>query len=202
VSTYNPKIYLLVHSKKLISMTLHTTILTALAIILFSFSGDKEIEFNYPKNKKARFTMSTDKFKDFTKEWRGQDYYYMSENGDNNIICSVLFYKLNKDEQKLMVEPFGGTITPSIPFIYFSENSNLKKYEINGTAWGEMTDDFMFRQNDIMEFQGVKIKQKHMYAYCMFGNDLFVNVHLSKVNYTANDSTAMRQILDGLKKEK
>jgi hypothetical protein len=184
-------------------MIIKMTTLIALAIILFSFSGDEEkIEFSYPKNKAAKFTMTTDKFKKFNKEWRGQDYYYMSENTDNNIVCSVLFYKLNKDEQKLMVEPFGDMITPGIPLIYFSDNSNLKKYEVNKQAWGEMTDDFMFRQNDIVEFEGIKTRQKHMYGYCMFGKDLFVNVHLSKVDYTAEDSTAMRQILDGLKKVK
>jgi len=178
--------------------TIYLIVLTA---ILMSFTGDKNvIEFAYPKSNDAKFTMTTDKFKNFTKEWRGEDYYYMCENGNSNIICSVLFYKLNKDEQKLMVEPMGGMITPGIPLIYFSEKSNLKKYERNNNSWGEMTDDFMFRQNDILEFEGVKMKQKHMYAYCMFGKDLFVNVHLSKTNYTADDSTAMRQILDGLKK--
>ena len=187
-------------------MTIKTIFLVLLTITLLSFSGDKKrIEFNYPKNKEAKFTMTTDKFKKFTKEWRGEDYYYMCENGDNNFICSVLFYKLNKDEQKLMVDPFdpkGGTTSPSIPFIYFSGNSNLKKYETNNKSWGEVTDDFMFRQNDILEFEGKAIKQKNMYAYCMFGKDLFVNVHLSKVNFTADDSTAMREILSGLQKVK
>lgn len=178
-----------------------TIYLIVLTTTLMSFTGDKNvIEFAYPKRNDAKFTMTTDKFKNFTKEWRGEDYYYMCENGNSNIICSVLFYKLNKDEQKLMVDPMGGMITPGIPLIYFSERSNLKKYERNNNSWGEMTDDFMFRQNDILEIEGVKMKQKHMYAYCMFGKDLFVNIHLSKTNYTADDSTAMRQILDGLKK--
>lgn len=180
-----------------------TTICAALIIMLSAFSGDKkEIVFSYPKNKTAKIILTTDKFKKFNKEWRGEDYYYMSENGEDNLICSVLFYKLNKEEQKLMVEPFGDMTSSGIPFAYFSENSNLKKYETNNKAWGEMTDDFMFRQNDIMEFQGVKIKQKHMYAYGMFGKDLFVNVHLSKVNFTTEDSIAMRQILAGLRKVK
>lgn len=177
--------------------------MTVSTVFLLSFNGGiNEIEFKYPKTKDAKFTMTTDKFKEFKEEWRGQDYYYMCENRDKNIICSVLFYKLNKDEQKLMVEPFGGMITPGIPFIYFSDNSNLKKYETNSNGWGQMTDDFMFRQNDILEFEEIITKQKHMYAYCMFGKDLFVNVHLSKVDYTAEDSTAMRQILKGLKKVK
>jgi hypothetical protein len=180
-----------------------TAFSAALVFMLSAFSGDKsEIVFSYPKNKTAKIILTTDKFKKFDKEWRGEDYYYMSKNGEGDLICSVLFYKLNKEEQKLMVEPFGDMPSAGIPFAYFSENSNLKKYETNNKAWGEMTDDFMFRQNDILEFQGVKIKQKHMYAYAMFGKDLFVNVHLSKVNFTAEDSTAMRQILGGLKKAK
>ena len=176
-------------------------ILIALLLILLSFKGDKsEFEFIYPKYKEVKFTMTTNKLKKFEKEWRGEDYYYLCENGDNNIICSVLFYKLNKDEQKLMVDPFGGKPSSGIPFIYFSDNSNLKQYEVNNASWGAMTDDFMFRQNDIIEFEGVKTNQKHMYAYCMFGKDIFVNFHLSKINYTANDSIAMREILGSLKK--
>ena len=171
-------------------------------MFFFSFSGDKQlIEFKYPKNKDAKFTISTDAFKKFKEEWRGEDYYYLSESGESDIICSVLFYKLNKDEQKLMVDPFGEP-NSGIPFIYFTNSSNLKKYEKNDKSWGTMTDDFMFRQNDILDFEGIKIKQKHMYAYGMFGKNLFVNIHLSKTNYTADDSTKMRQVLDGIQKKK
>lgn len=180
-------------------------LLTALAAVLLSFSKDKKkIELNYPGKKDATIILNTDKFRKFKKEWRGEDYYYLCESGDNDIVCSVLFYKLNADEQKLMVDPFdpaGGTTSPIIPFTYFL-NSNLKPYERNNKNWGEATDDFMFRQNDILEFNGMQIKQKHMYAYCMFNKDLFVNIHLSKINYTPEDSTSMRQILDGLQKKK
>lgn len=179
-----------------------TILSISLLLLLLSFKCDTNtlIEFQYPKNKEAKFTMDTDKFKKFTKEWRGEDYYYMSEGGDKGFICSVLFYKLNSQEQKTMVEPFGGMTSAGIPFLYFSSNSNLKKYESNNVNWGKAEDDFMFRQNDILEVEGVKIKQKHMYAYAMFGKDLFVNVHLSKTNCSAEDSLVMRTILDGLKK--
>jgi len=184
-------------------MTTKTFLLSALTAVLLSFSSeDQTIEFKYPKNKDAVVIMTTDKFKKFEKEWRGADYYYMCEDGDNDMVCSVLFYKLNKEEEKHMVEPFGGEGNAAIPFAYFLENSNLKELEKNDVSWGKMTDDFMFRQNDILEFNGVRINQKHMYAYTMFGTDLFVNIHLSKVKCTVNDSTAMRQILDGLKKKK
>jgi hypothetical protein len=174
----------------------------SLLLLLLSFKSDTNavIEFRYPKNKEAKFTMDTKQFKSFTKEWRGEDYYFMSEGVDKGFMCSVLFYKLNSQEQKKMVEPFGGMTSAGIPFLYFSETSNLKKYESNNVNWGKADDDFMFRHNDILEVEGVKIKQKHMYAYAMFGKDLFVNVHLSKVNCSPEDSLVMRKILDGLKK--
>ncbi|MTH16754.1 hypothetical protein [Flavobacterium sp. LC2016-01] len=169
-----------------------------------SNTSDGTIEFNYPKNKEAVLFMKTDQFENFEKEWRGEDYYYLCKGGKDDIICSVLFYKLNKDEQKMMVEPFDPkdhTTSPIIPLTYFL-NGNLKKYEKNNDIWGEPTDDFMFRQNDITEVEGIKTKQKHMYAYGMFGKDLFINVHLSKINYTAKDSITMRKILADLQKKK
>jgi hypothetical protein len=182
-------------------MILRTIIISAIATTLMSLTGDKNtIEFKYPKRSDVKFKMTTNIFKKFKEEWRGEDYYYMCENGENKIICSVLFYKLNKDEQKLMVDPFEGMTNAGLPFIFFSDNSNLKKYEKNNVSWGEMTDDFMYRQNDILEFEGMSLKQKHMYAYTMFGKDIFVNIHLSKTNYTPKDSIAMRQILNDLKK--
>ena len=72
----------------------------------------------------------------------------------------------------------------------------------NNEKWGEGTDDFMFRQADIEDFNGIKMKQKHMYAYGMFDKDIFINVHLSKTNYTDSDSTAMSEILSSLVKKK
>jgi hypothetical protein len=60
----------------------------------------------------------------------------------------------------------------------------------------------MFSHADIKEFNGIKMNQKHMYGYAMFGKDLFLNIHLSKVGCTPEDSTAMKQLLDGLRKKK
>jgi hypothetical protein len=169
-----------------------------IGLLSLGFKDINSTEFKYPKRKNTAITLDYDNFETFSKEWRGSDYYYSGVSTDS-IICSVLYYKLNKDEQKLMVEPFGGMASPGIPFIYFSDNSNLKKYERNNINWGTMTDDFMFRQNDIEEFEGIKIKQKHMYGYTMFDKDLFVNIHLSKTNYTTKDSAMMRAILGSLK---
>ena len=185
-----------------------TIVYTILTVFLFSFTGDKNlIEFNYPKRKEAVFTMNTNKFKKFKEEWRGQDYYYLCENGDGGIICSVLFYKLNENEQKMLVEAPQQLLkfpesSPGYPLAYFSNNSNLHEFESNNQQWGDPSGDFMFSQSDIKEMQGFKVNQKNMNGYAMFGKDLFVNIHLSKIAYTPEDSTAMRQILDGLAKKK
>ena len=176
-------------------------LIACIGLASFKLIEAKLFEFSYPKGKKIAVTLKADGFNQFTKEWRGSDYYYYSESNDH-IICSVLYFKLNKDEQKLLVEPFGDAAGPAMPLVYFTEESNLKKYETNNKSWGEMTDDFMFRQNDIEEFEGKKIKQKHMYGYALFGKDMFLNVHLSKVNCSASDSTAMREILKSLAKKK
>ncbi len=172
----------------------------AFGLLSFTFIETADYDFNYPKRKKTTITTKLNNFKKFSKEWRGTDYYYNAMSSDS-IICSVLFYKLNKDEQKQYVDIFGGMTNAGIPFAYFSENSNLKKYEKNISNWGKMTDDFMFRQNDITEFEGVKISQKNMYAYTMFDKDLFVIVHLSKTNYSSIDSSIMKEILDNFKKK-
>jgi hypothetical protein len=64
-----------------------------------------------------------------------------------------------------------------------------------------MKDDFMFRQNDVFEYQGINMRQKHMYAYGMLDKDLFVNVHLSKLNYNKSDSVQMREMMGSLAKK-
>lgn len=176
---------------------------TGLVIGIFSFSiiEKNDFDFNYPKRKKTTITTKLEKFSKFDKEWRGTDYYYYGVSSDG-LICSVLYYKLNKEEQKTYVDLFGGTTNAGLPFSYFSENSNLKKYETNNEDWGKMTDDFMFKQNDVIEYEGFKINQKNMYAYTMFDKDLFVIVHLSKTSFTTADSTEMREILNNLKKKR
>jgi hypothetical protein len=174
-------------------------VIFAFCALSFSTTDKNDFEFSYPKRNNTTITTKIANLKKFDKEWRGTDYYYYGFSADS-IICSVLYYKLNKDEQKQYVDIFGGMTNAGIPFAYFSEHSNLKKYETNVVNWGKMTDDFMFRQNDITSFEGMKIHQKHMYAYSMFDKDLFVIVHLSKTNYSSSDSVNMRTILDNFKK--
>ena len=99
--------------------------LKSIAVVVLIGSGllslklkDVQIEFKYPKRNNTVITLTANNFKPFTSEWRGSDYYYYSINADS-IICSVLYYKLNKEEQKLMVTPFGGMASPGIPFYIF-----------------------------------------------------------------------------------
>ena len=172
-------------------------------IISFSFTTNKDsiLEFVYPKGKKQKVIIDAEITGKLNKEWRGQDYYYSGIINDS-INFSLLYYKLNKSEKKLMVDPFGGMISPGIPMIFFTQNSKLKPLEKNSKSWGEMTDDFMFRDVDLPEFNGLKINQKHMYAYGMMRKDLFVNVHLSKTNCSSKDSIVMTKILTSLMKKK
>jgi len=183
-------------------------------LIIFSFNilEKKPFEFIYPKKNDAKISLSADHFKKFEKEWRGSDYYYYAEK--DGFICSVLFYKLNEEEKLSLVEVPKIQFTekakeigkefpensPIFAYTYFKNNSNLKKMEENDMSWGEMTDDFMFRKN-VINLQGSKISQNHMYGYSMFGNDLFVIVHLSKMNCSETDLREMEGILNSLKKE-
>jgi len=101
-------------------------LLTALTFVFLSFipGGDKTVEFSYPKNKDATFTMTSNKFKKFSKEWRDQDYYYMSQEGEDGFICSVLFYKLNEEEvndlHKIEKESGVPKGSPVYPLAHFS----------------------------------------------------------------------------------
>jgi hypothetical protein len=182
-------------------------------ITLFSFTKPvKEFEFDYPKNKEANITFNSGRFKKFSKEWRGSDYYYFAEN--DGFVCSVLFYKLNEEEQLTLIElpkaAMSGKLreagkeipenSPIFAYAYFKNYSNLKSMEKNDSSWGELTDEFMFRKNE-MPIEGTKFAQTNMYGYAMFGKDLFVNIHLSKMNCSESDKEEMIQILNSLKKE-
>jgi hypothetical protein len=188
--------------------TIGTIGVIAVIVTLLAFRGEegKLFEFSYPKRNKTTITLNAENFKKFSSEWRGSDYYYYAE-GKDGMICSVLYYKLNDDEKASLVdvpkkEIGAPEISPAYPFAYFTNYSNLKKYEENVAAWGGASDDFMFQQNDIKNFNGAKVSQKHMYGYCMVDSDLFVNIHLSKMNCSSADSTKMRQILSSLAKVK
>ena len=188
-------------------------LITALTLLSFNSSEKKTIEFKYPKQKEVTISLLTDHFKKFKEEWRGSDYYFYSEN--SGFICSVLFYKLDEEEKLSLVEvprivinekakEAGKEIpenSPVFAYTYFKNGSNLKKMEKNDESWGDLTDDFMFRKNEI-NLEGTKIIQNHMYGYAMFGTDLFVIVHLSKMNCTESDLNEMVGIMNSLRKVK
>lgn len=180
---------------------LKSILLLMSALLLLSFgSGEQRIKFKYPKMKEAAFSIPAPKAK-FKKEWRGSDYYYFCENLKQNIVCSVLFYKLNQEEVKKYIEPIGGLGNAMIALAYFTVNSPTRSMEKNSSIWGKKDDAFMFRQMDLSPPEDQSIKQKNMFAYGMFGNDLFVSVHLSKVSCTGEDSLTMRNMLTGIKKK-
>ena len=179
-------------------------IVLVIGLLSFRLTDKKVFEFNYPKSKDTDVSFSANHFKKFSKEWRGADYYYMSE-GDG-FICSVLYYKLTDEEKLSLIDApkiaIGGPDnSPAYPYAYFKNYSQLKSMEKNDSSWGGPADDFMFRQNDIF-IEGTKFSQKHMYGYAMFGKDLFFNVHLSKTLCTPADSTEMVELLKTLVKKK
>ena len=184
-----------------------------LGVLSFNILEKKTFEFIYPKQKDVKISLLSEHFKKFDKEWRGSDFYYSTEK--DGFICSVLFYKLNEEEKLSLVEVpktiFAEELkkngkefpdsSPIFAYTYFKNYSNLKKMEENDESWGEITDDFMFRKNEI-NLPGSKIKQENMYGYAMYGNDLFVNVHLSKMNCSEIDLKEMEDIINSLKKVK
>ena len=184
-----------------------------LGILSFNILDKKTFEFIYPKQKEVKISLLSEHLKKFNKEWRGTDYYYFAEK--DGLICSVLFYKLNEEEKLSLVEVPKIQLkekakengkefpenSPIFAYTYFKNYSNLKKMEENEESWGEITDDFMFRKNEI-NLEGSKIKQENLYGYAMYGNDLFVNVHLSKMNCSESDLNEMKEIINSLKKIK
>jgi hypothetical protein len=171
-----------------------------MATLAFRFADEKVFEFAYPKRNNTGFTLTSARLSKFSKEWRGSDYYYFAEK--DGFVCSVLFYKLNDNEKLELVDApkvaIGGPdISPAYPYTYFKNYSNLKSMEKNDESWGAPTDDFMFRQNNVV-MEGMPYSQKNMYGYAMVDKDLFVNVHLSKMGCTAADSTEMVGMLKSL----
>jgi hypothetical protein len=173
---------------------------SVLGLLSFNLADKNVFDFSYPKRKATDITLSAGHFKKFTKEWRGADYYYYGE-GDG-FICSVLYYKLNDDEKAELIDAPKAAIngphkSPAYPYAYFKNFSNLKSMERRDSSWGKPTDDFMFRQNDVV-VEGTQFSQKHMYGYAMVDKDLFLNVHLSKTGCSTLDSTEMIDILKSL----
>ena len=185
--------------------TLSTLLLGCIAMLTAALPADKkELKLSYPESGYT-IVLPADEFGELQEEWRGQDYYYMTET-ERGIICSVLFYKLNEEELKGLAGmrghvPGSPEISPIYPLLYFSTNAKLGSLETMKEEWGDPASDVMYRQAHLETVQGTALNQKNMYAYAMFGSDLFVAVHLSKVFCTPEDSTAMRAFVESIRKK-
>jgi hypothetical protein len=158
-----------------------------------------EAEFEYPDSDVA-VTMSLPGFEDFKEEWRGEDYYYFGTRESDGMVCSLLYYKLNESEKKSMAK-LAEKVPPEnrskLAQLHFRLSNKLAKLESGETTWDE--NGFSFRDVNIDSFQGQDLRQKNMCAYQMYGDDLFLMVHFSKVLYTPEDSVAMRTMLTSIR---
>lgn len=183
--------------KRLLTFTLVLTILSV------SFASDAHIfQCMHPERSNVIILLSSPLFSEFKEEWKGKNYYYISQSKENGIVCSIMFYTLTDAEQKALIsmrEKFAVPKTsPAFPFTYYTTASKVSKDEINTFEWGSVNDEFMFRHADIEEIGGMKVHQKNMYGYAMIDDDIFATIHLSKLASTAQDSVAMRTILQSL----
>ena len=149
--------------------------IVVLVFLSFNVLEKKTFEFTYPKQKDVKITLLSEHFKKFKEEWRGSDYYYFAEK--DGFVCSVLFYKLTEEEKLSLVEVPKIELlekteetkkeyfvnSPVFAFTYFKNSSKLKKMEENEICWGKITDDFMYRKNEINI--GGKLKQNNMHVY-------------------------------------
>ena len=74
-------------------------------------------------------------------------------------------------------------------------NGKIKSYSQKREYYSIKYDD-----GETEEFNGIKAHQKNIKAYCMYDFDLFVQIHISKLNYTASDSIQMMEIISTMKK--
>lgn len=184
-----------------------TILLLTIIPLTFSFKDTKNtVEFVYPAFEDKTITLQTNEPLKFKKEVRGEGLYFLSKNKPKEITCSLLFFKLNEEEKmmfvdlpKAMMGIDSSIFSPALPLTYFKNYSRLKDFEENQMEWGKIDDDFMYRQADIVSIEGQIINQKHMYAYAMLTSDIFVNIHLSKVNCSKSDSVEMVNILNSIK---
>jgi len=155
-------------------------------------------KFKYPKKKGAELKIDIPKEWEIVIEKRDQDLYYsnFSDTNGDQILLSVLFYKLNDIEKEPMEEI--GLNNPIIPYAFFIEKSRTTALEENANSWNN--EDFYFLDTNIEAFNSVKAHQKNIKAYCMYDFDLFVQIHLSKLNYTVTDSIQMMSIVNTLVK--
>ena len=181
-------------------MRMKTLLVAGLAIIGFGFTTLElaTYEFNFPQRKNIELKIDIPQEWKILKEKRGEDIYYtnFTNNDGEQILLSVLFYKLNDTEKEPMEKI--GMKNPIIPYTFFLSNSKTTKLESDVKSWSN--DDFYFQDSNIEEFNGIKAHQKNIKAYCMYDFDLFAQIHISKLNYTPADSIQMMEIINTMKK--
>ncbi len=199
----------LIFEKRRIAMhTKRLLLFLASAFVSLSFTFSKVVifEFEYPTENETTIKLESDMLSKFESKWRDEDYYCLSKPiYPNGIKCSVLYSKLSKEQKAKFVDGAKAAKgssgnSPIYALEFFSNSDKSKNEETNRNFWGKPTDDFMFRQADVSVNDHIKLK--HMYAFAMVADDIFVNVHLSKKNATAGDSIFMRSILSSVSKIK
>jgi hypothetical protein len=176
-------------------------LIIGLVLIGLGFTQQKLVtyKFKYPKKKNVELKIDIPKEWKISKEKRGEaDLYFtnITKNNGNQILFSVLFFKLN-DEEKESVEELALN-DPIVPFAFFLDKSRTVKMESKVKTWHN--EDFYFKDSNIEDFNGIKAHQKNINAYCMYGYDLFVKIHISKLNYSPADSIKMMKILNTIVK--
>ena len=181
-------------------MKIRILLITGIAIIGLGFTQLElsMYEFKFPNRKNVVLKLDIPNEWKIFEEKQGEDMYYSNftnSNGDE-ILISILFYKLN-DTEKKPIEKIGMK-DPIIPYTFFLEKSKTIKIESRIKSWNN--EDFYFHDSNIEEFNGIKVHQKNIKAYCMYDFDLFVQIHISKLNYTPSDSIQMMEVLNTMKK--
>jgi hypothetical protein len=175
--------------------------LILLALQLLQLS-DEQLTFRYPQRPETAISLEAQGFSEPTAQWRGTDYYYIGQRESDGMNLSVLFYKLTEEEvegmntegRKLLKET---GLSPKFPHFMFSNNDRIKTVESTDTSWTGPHGYTILRHADV-NIQG--ITQKNFWAYYMPAEDIFVNVHVSMIGATSEDSLGMLSIMNSLTK--
>jgi hypothetical protein len=172
----------------------YTLLLCLLPFLSFKLGNETLVPFSYPKRNSTAITMWLKNFNSFDAEWRGSDYLFKG-NSNDSVFCTVLYYKLNSKEQ----QQYGGFFA-EITDDGIENNSNSSKIQKTQEKNATSINDFVFKQKNIYEENGLAKKQKHMYALGELDKDLLVIVHLYKNYYTSADSINMSQMIHSIKR--
>lgn len=182
-------------------MTLPTLLAGAITLAVAFTPLSDPVTLEYPATG-ARLVLAGADYPELERESRDADLYFSGE--VDGIMASVLFYRLNETEywtNRLIATQLGVEAdAPGVALASFASRSKLRSLESQEVV--REVDGFAYRDVNIESFQGQRLHQKHMYAYCTFGDTLYVQVHLSKIDYSPEDSVRMAAMLAGVSKGK